>query len=222
MSGLKAVILDIDGTLIDSNDAHTQAFVDAAAELGLDGAGFDEIRKMIGMGGDKLIPRAFGFEEESPDGERLSEAKGRIFEERYLPEIRPTPGARELLERLRAEGYTLVVATSAGGDVLDGLLRAAGVRDLIEDATSASDVEDSKPEPDAVKAALRKAGARPDEAVMLGDTPYDVEAATRAGVVILAVRTGGWDDAALDGAAGIYDHPADLLARYAESPLARG
>lgn len=222
MSTLRAVILDIDGTLIDSNDAHAHAFVEAADELGMDGAGFEEIREMIGMGGDKLIPEAFGFEEESPEGERLSDAKGRIFSERYLPAIRPTPGARELLERLRADGYTLVVATSAGGDVLDDLLRAAGVQDLVEDATSASDVEDSKPEPDAVKAALRKAGAAPDEAVMIGDTPYDVEAATRAGVAILAVRTGGWDDASLKDAAGIYDDPADLLARYRETPLARG
>lgn len=222
MSRIRAVILDIDGTLIDSNDAHARAFVEAADELGIEGAGFGSIREMIGMGGDKLIPRAFGFEEESARGERLSRRKGEIFRDRYLPSLRPTPGARELLERLRGDGYTLVVATSAGEEDLEGLLHRAGVADLVEDATSSSDVESSKPEPDVVQAALRKSGASPREAVMIGDTPYDVEAATRAGVSIFAMRSGGWNDAALAGAAGIFDHPADLLSRYAETPLAPG
>jgi HAD superfamily hydrolase (TIGR01509 family) len=213
-------ILDIDGTLLNSNDAHARAFVDAGEELGFGPASFDEIRPLIGMGGDKLIPRVFGFEEESERGERLSRRKGEIFRERYLPGLKPTPGARALLERLRDDGLALVVATSASKDDLHGLLECAGVRDLIAHKTSASDVADSKPDPDVVQAALKKAGGAPDRAVMLGDTPYDVEAATRAGVRVVAVRCGGWTDKDLAGAAAIYDNPADLLTHYDGSPFA--
>lgn len=219
---IRAVILDIDGTLIDSNAAHARAFVDAAHQLGFESPPVEEVLPLIGMGGDRLIPRAFGFEQDDERGERLEELKGNIFRSRYLQELKPTPGARALLERLRADGYKLVVATSAGPDDVEGLLERAGVADLIESATSADDVDASKPAPDVVQAALEEAGEDREAAVMLGDTPYDVEAAGRAGVRILAVRTGGWDDDALDGAAAIYDDPADLLARYEDSLLGRG
>lgn len=221
MSGIRAVILDIDGTLIRSNDAHAQAFVDAAREQGVE-ADFEQIRRMIGMGGDKLIPRAFGFEKESPQGKRLDGRKGEIFRERYLPGLEPTPGTRALLERMRDDGLTLVVATSAGKDDLRGLLERAGIRDLIEDATSSSDVEESKPDPDVVESALRKAGEAAEDTVMIGDTPYDVEAAQRAGVRLIGVRTGGWSADELRGAIAVFDDPADLLAHYGETPLGGG
>lgn len=221
MAEVRAVILDVDGTLLQSNDEHARAFVDAARELGHDGVSYDEVRRLIGKGGDKLIPEAFGFREESPEGKRLSDRKGEIFRERYLPGLRPTPGARALLERLRADGLTLVVATSADADDLKGLLERAGVRDLIEDATSSGDVDDSKPDPDVVEAALGQAGCAAEEALMIGDTPYDVESATRAGVRIVAVRCGGWGDAELAGAVAVYDDPADILANYDRLPLRR-
>ena len=219
MSVVRAVILDIDGTLIDSNDAHAHSYVDAAREQGIE-AEYGRIRRLIGKGGDKLIPEVFGFEKESPEGKRLDERKGEIFREVYLPTLQPTPGTRELLERLRDRGLTLVVATSAGKDDLKGLLERAGVGDLIQEATSASDVEESKPEPDVVEAALKQAGQPAEAALMIGDTPYDVEAATRAGVRIIAVRSGGWGDEDLGGAVAVFDHPADLLSRLQGSPLA--
>ena len=218
---IRAVILDIDGTLIDSNAAHARAFVDAAQELGLESPPVNEVLPLIGMGGDRLIPRAFGFEQDDDMGERLEELKGNIFRSRYLQDLKPTPGARALLERLRADGYKLVVATSASPGDVDHLLERAEVADLVGAATSADDVGASKPAPDVVEAALEEAGVAAHEAVMLGDTPYDVEAAGRAGVPILAVRTGGWGDEALAGAATIYDDPADLLARYEDSLLGR-
>lgn len=217
----KAVIVDIDGTLLYSNDAHAQAFVDAARELGHD-ASFEEIRRLIGKGGDKLIPEVFGFEKESESGTRLSERKGEIFKERYLPTLEPTPGARALLHRFRDETMKLVVATSANADDVEGLLERAGVKDLIQERTSSGDVEESKPDPDVVKAALGEASAPADEVVMIGDTPYDVEAALRAGVRIVAVRSGGWGDEDLKGATAVYDDPADLLAHYDESVFGRG
>lgn len=219
---IRAVILDIDGTLIDSNRAHAQAFVEAAEELGINAPPVEEVLRMIGMGGDRLIPKAFGFEQDDRLGEQMEERKGNIFRGRYLQELQPTPGARALLERLRANGYTLVVATSASPEDVEHLLERAGVADLIEAATSADDVAESKPAPDVVEAALEEAGVKPDEAVMLGDTPYDVESARRAGVAILAVRTGGWDDEALADAEAVYDHPADLLERYEDSLLGGG
>ena len=218
MKKASAVILDIDGTLLDSNAAHARSYVEAAREMGVEGAGFEEILKMIGMGGDKVLPRAFGLELESEEGKRLDERKGEIFRE-ILPGLSPTPGTRALIERFRTEGLRRVVATSAGRDDLSALLKQAGVADLMEDCTSSSDVENSKPDPDIVLAALDLSGSPADEAVMIGDTPYDVEAALRAGIRIIAVRSGGWTDSDLAGASAIFDHPADLLSRLHETPF---
>jgi HAD superfamily hydrolase (TIGR01509 family) len=213
----EAVILDIDGTLLLSNDAHAHAFVDAATELGFDGADFQAVRRLIGMGGDKLIPTAFGFEAESEKGERLDERKGEIFRGRYANALQPTPGARELLTRFREDGLRLVVATSAGSDDLKILLERAGVSDLVDGCTTSSDVESSKPDPDVVRAALDLASSTPSRTVMIGDTPYDVEASLAAGVRIIGFRTGGWTDEDLRGATAVYTDPAELLQRYHES-----
>ncbi|HEX2081673.1 MAG TPA: HAD family hydrolase [Longimicrobium sp.] len=215
----KVALLDVDGTLIDSNDEHAQAWVDVGREFGFD-IGFHHVRRLIGMGGDKVLPAVTGLQEDDPLGERIKERRGEIFRGAYLPTLKPFPSARELLERLRDDGYTLVVATSASKEDMDGLLKQAGIRDLIEEKTSSGDADESKPDPDIVQAALKAADARPEEAIMLGDTPYDVEASGRAGVRCVALRCGGWDGGDLGGAVAVYDDPADLLARYAESPFA--
>lgn len=221
MTETRIVILDVDGTLIDSNDAHARAWVDVGRELGHQIA-FTEVRRLIGMGGDKVLPRITGVEEGSDEGQRITARRGEIFREQYLPTLQPFPRARELLQRFRDDGYTLVVATSASKDDMDPLLEKAGIKDLIEEKTSSGDAEESKPDPDIVQAALASVNARPKAAIMLGDTPYDVEAAGRAGVRCVAVRCGGWDDGELGDAVAVYDDPADLLARYAESPFATG
>lgn len=221
MARVRAVILDIDGTLLDSNDAHAQAFVDAAEELGLEVPPFREVWRRIGMGGDKLIPEVWGFEKESEQGRKLNARKGEIFRERYLPTLQPTRGARALLHRMRDDGIKLVVATSADKEDLDGLLEQVGVKDLIQDATSGEEVEESKPDPDVVHAARDDGGYSAEQTVMLGDTPYDVEASTRAGVPVVAVRCGGWGDEDLRGAVAVYDDPADLLEHFDESPVGR-
>jgi phosphoglycolate phosphatase-like HAD superfamily hydrolase len=221
MTPVRGVILDVDGTLVDSNDAHARAWVEALAERGIR-ADFGEIRRRIGMGGDKLLPAVTGIREDSPEGQALSKRRREIFKERYLPTLRAFPGSRELLQHMRDGGLKLAVARSARKDELTPLLRLCGAEDLVHAQTSSDDVEQSKPDPDVVGAALREIGMKPGEAVMLGDTPYDVEAARRAGVATVAVRSGGWDDAGLAGAVAIYDGPADLLAHYDSSPLARG
>jgi HAD superfamily hydrolase (TIGR01509 family) len=217
---LKGVLLDIDGTLLDSNDAHAAAFTRAFAEHGLD-IPFDHVRPLVGMGSDKLIPSLTGFEHDTREGKAIVERKKGIFEERYLPDLKPTPGARALLERLLADGLSLVVATSAGGDEMKGLLEQAGVEDLIHDATSSGDVDNSKPDPDVIGAATKKSKLKASELIMLGDTPYDIEAAAKAGVRTIAVRCGGWwDDDALEDALAIYEDPGDLLAHWPVMPIA--
>ncbi len=219
MSGPKVALLDVDGTLIDSNDAHARAWVETGEEMGCP-IGFGEVRRLIGMGGDRVLPRLAGIQEDSAEGTRWSERRGALFRERHLGSLRAFPGARALLERLRDDGWRLVVASSASEEDLSLLLEQAGVADLVEERTSSDDADSSKPSPDIVEAALAAAGALPNGAIMLGDTPYDVEACRRAGVRIVAFRSGGWDDAALAGAVAVYDGPADLLEHYGTSPFA--
>lgn len=215
----RAALLDVDGTLVDSNDAHARAWVDALAEQGIT-VSVEQVRPLIGMGGDKLMPELVDLDPESEQGKKISERRSEIFRETYLPRLRALPGARALLEKLRDDGYRLVVATSAKRTELEGLLKVAGVADLVDGATTADDADESKPEPDIVLAALEKAGVPPHRAFMLGDTPYDVEAASKAQVGIVALRSGGWNDQDLRGALAVYDTPADLLATYERSPFA--
>jgi HAD superfamily hydrolase (TIGR01509 family) len=220
LNKIRGIILDIDGTLVDSNDAHARAWVEAFAEFDIH-ITFEQVRWLIGMGGDKLMPKVSGIKEDSSEGQAISRRRGEIFKARYLPHIKAFPQARALLQRMRAAGLKLVVASSAKEDELKPLLEIAGAADLIEEKTSSDDADHSKPDPDIVEAALDGADFSADEAVMLGDTPYDIEAATRAGVRVIAFRSGGWDDTGLKGAVAIYDGPADLLAHYGESPLGR-
>lgn len=216
---IRGVILDVDGTLIDSNDQHARAWVEALARVGID-VPYEKVRRMIGMGGDKVLPALSGIEEGTKEYERISKDRTEQFEKSYLPELRAFPKSRDLLVRMREEGLRLVVASSAKGEELDKFLEIAGAKDLIEEATSSSDAENSKPDPDIVQAALDELGLGADEVLMLGDTPYDVEAAGRAGIRTVAVRCGGWEDDWLEGAVAVYDDPADLLARFDSSPFA--
>ncbi|MDB4870695.1 MAG: HAD-superfamily hydrolase, subfamily variant 1 [Gemmatimonadales bacterium] len=217
---LQGVIFDVDGTLVDSNDAHAQSWVDTFAEAGYE-VPFEVVRPLIGMGADKLLPKTIGIRHDSEQGKKLIKRRSEIFRERYLPNLRPLPGARGLVLRVRDDGLKAIVATSAKDDELKGLLKAAEVDDLMEEKATASDAKRSKPDPDIVEAAIEESGLPSSNAVMIGDTPYDVEAATQAGVRVIAFRSGGWDDASLKGAAQIYDGPADLLAHYDASLLGR-
>jgi HAD superfamily hydrolase (TIGR01509 family) len=217
---LRGVLFDIDGTLIDSNDAHARAWVDVLAEFGRP-VPYETLRPLIGMGGDNLLPKVAGLSAEEGEGKAITEHRKRLFLERYLPTLQPLRGARDLLLRVQAEGLGMVVATSSDEESKKALLKAAGVDDLFDATTSADDADSSKPDPDIVHAALTRLKVPHDEAVMIGDTPYDVEAAGRAGVPTIAFRCGGWDDAGLRGAVEIYDGPWELLARFDESRLAR-
>lgn len=218
MPGLQAVIFDVDGTLVDSNDAHAHAWVEALAAFEIS-VEFAEARRKVGEGGDKVLPQLAGVEKDSARGRQISERRGEIFKEKYLPHLQPFPGTPELLQRLHGAGLKLVVASSSNEDELQALLQVTGAAELFEARTSAGDAPRSKPDPDIVQAALDRAGCPADAAIMVGDTPYDVEAAGRAGLRIIAVRCGGWNGEELRGAIAVYDGPHDLLMRLGETPL---
>lgn len=207
---LTTVLFDVDGTLVDSNDAHARAWVAAFAEHDV-AVDFAQVRRRIGMGGDKLMAELSGLSEESPQGAAIARRRGEIFIREFLPRLKPFPGAGDLVAELKARGYTVAAASSAKKSELQPLLTTAGASSLMDETTSSDDAENSKPDPDIIHAALERAQAPPEEAVMIGDTPYDIEAASRAGVVCIAFRCGGWTDDDLRGAVAIFDGPWDLL-----------
>ena len=220
MSRLKAVLLDVDGTLLDSVDAHAAAWVEALREDGIEVA-FETVRPLVGMGGDKLLPAVSGIASDSDRGRRISERRGDTFRSKYLPELRPFPMVRPLLQALRQRELRLIVATSASVKDLGGLLDRTDIRDLVDDCASGDTVERSKPDPDIIVAALQVGKVSADESLMIGDTPYDVEAGRRAGVRCIGLSCGAWDAPGLSQAIAVYDDPADLLAHLDESPIGR-
>ena len=221
MRPVHGVLLDVDGTLVDSNDAHARTWVKAFAEQGIE-VKFERVRRLIGKGGDKVIKEVAGWDEDFAPAKQLSQRRREIFLKEFLPTLRPFPKARELLQHDAGGGQKLVVASSAKADELEILLRLCGADQLIEDKTSSDDAERSKPDPDIVAAALKEIALPADQVVMLGDTPYDIESAARVGVGVIALRCGGWGDAELKGALAVYDDPADLLKNYDSSPLGQG
>lgn len=220
MAQLQGVLFDVDGTLVDSNDAHTHAWVEAFQEKGYD-ATFERVRGLIGMGGDKMVPEVTGLDDKSAEGKALKERWGEIFKASYQPTLKPFPGVPELLQHMRERGLRLIAASSAQQEQLDALLKIARVTDLMEGATSSDEAKHSKPDPDIFQAALGKLKLQADQAIVIGDTPYDVQAASKAGLRTIALRCGGWNDPDFPNAIAVYDDPADLLTHYDASPLAR-
>lgn len=219
---LSGILLDIDGTLILSNDIQAKAWVEAFAAFGYD-VSFEKVRPLIGMGGDQLIPLVMpGLSSEEGDGKQISDRRKTLILEKFQSELKPSNGARSLVAKLQEEGFQIVIASSATAEELEILLQAAEVEDLLKDTpkTTTDDAESSKPAPDIVQAALQKGNFQPDQVVMLGDAPYDIEAAKKASVAVIAFRCGGFSDQQLKDALAIYDDPADLLAQYPRSPLA--
>lgn len=217
---IRGVILDVDGTLVLSNNAHAWAIVAAFAEAGYQ-VPFERVRPLIGMGTGQLIKSIEPeLNENDGAGKQIKERQSEIFLERFVPDLEPAPGSRDLVRYMQDQGLKLAIGTSAKQQELDTLLKIAGIDDLVKLRTSASDVEKAKPSPDIVKAALEKLDLANDGVMMLGDTPFDIEAAARSGVETLAVTCGGWSRDELAGARAVYDNPADLLEHYGDSPLA--
>jgi HAD superfamily hydrolase (TIGR01509 family) len=213
----RTILLDIDGTLVDSNGLHAESWQAALAQYGVE-SDLTALRRLIGMGSDKLLPEATGISAESDLGARIKDTRGKLFMRDFMPRAKPLPGARALVERILSAGLTPVVATSANDRELEALLEVAQVKDLLPLRTGADDADNSKPDPDIVQAALKRAHAKPEQALMIGDTPYDLEAAQRAGVAFIGVRSGGWDEASLPGALAVYRDVAEIAARFDELP----
>ena len=215
---VRGVLLDVDGTLVDSNDAHAHAWVKALAESSYH-VEFSAVRPLIGMGGDKLLPTVCGLDASSTVGKRVSKRRGEIFLNEYLPRLRPCRGAEQLLQLFENRGLRLVVASSAKKEELESLLKVCGAQGLAASATTSDDAEKSKPDPDILRQAIQKIALPKEEVVMLGDTPYDVAAARRAGLRVVALRCGGQKDNDLP-ADELYNDPADLAAHFDDSLLA--
>jgi HAD superfamily hydrolase (TIGR01509 family) len=217
---VQGIILDVDGTLLLSNDAHAFTWVLAYEDFGYN-VDFAQVWPLVGMGGDKLIATVTPeLNSEDGVGKQITQRRQEILLAQFAPTLEPAPGSRELVRRLNEAGLQVVVASSSKRRELQSLLKAALVDDLIPDTTSSSDAQESKPAPDIVQVALEKLGLPPEDVLMVGDTPYDIESAKKAGVGVIAVRCGGWTDDALAGAIAIYDNPADLTANFDSSPLA--
>ncbi len=210
---MTVAILDIDGTLVDTNYQHAIAWYRAFRQHDLI-LPIWRIHRHIGMGGDQLVPSLAGEAFESEHGEGVREDEQALYGE-LIGEVRPMQGARELIEELVRRGHTALLASSAKQDEVNCYLDLLEARELAEGWTSSADVESTKPEPDLVHSALQKAGAEASEAVMIGDTPYDVEAAKRAGVPTLAVLTGGFSEQELRdaGAVDVYESVQELRDR---------
>ena len=220
---IEAVIFDIDGTLVDSVDLHARAWQEAFRRFGRE-VPFEEVRHQIGKGGDQLMPVFFSHGELERFGGEMEEYRGRLYKSEYLPQVRAFPRVRELFERIRRDGKRIALASSAKAEELAAYKKIARISDLVEEETSADDAERSKPHPDIFEAALGQLeGVRPGRAVVVGDTPYDAQAAGKAGLRTVGVLCGGFPERELReaGCVALYQDPADLLARYDDSVLGR-
>ena len=220
---IRAILFDVDGTLVDSNDLHAAAWREAFLHFGVD-VPIDRVRSQIGKGADNLIPALLPPELVGRGQEEIEDFRSKLFQRDYLPRAVPFAGVRELLERLYRDDKKIVLATSAKAADLKFHLALVGARDLITGTTSKDDVEHSKPCPDIFEAALAKvAPISAEEAAVVGDSPWDMKAAGKIGLAGIGLLCGGFDERLLReaGAAEIYDGPADLLRNYDRSLLAR-
>ena len=216
----RAALFDVDGTLVDTNALHVEAWREAFARFGHP-IPVEQIRPQVGKGGDNLLPTLLP---DLPQAERdeIETWRGDLFKRDFLPRAVPFPGVRPLFERLVGEGVRIVLASSSHAEEVRYHLALIGCEDLVHATTSKDDVAHSKPCADIFEAALAKvAPLGAGEAIVIGDTPWDIIAAEKAGMHAIGFRSGGFDDSALAGACALFDGPRDLLDRFADSPFAR-
>jgi HAD superfamily hydrolase (TIGR01509 family) len=219
---VSTAILDIDGTLVDTNYHHTIAWARAFTRFEIEVALW-RIHRHIGMGGDQVVVSLCGQEVEDEHGDEIRSAESEEYM-RLIGEVRPMQGARDLIIALRDRGHAVVLASSAKEDEVDVYLDLLDARDVVDAWTTSADVESTKPAPDLVHAALDKTGDAPSEAVMVGDTPWDVKAASQAGVETITVITGGFSEQELTeaGAVAVFESVSELFERLDETRLKQG
>ncbi len=201
---LQAILLDIDGTLIDSNDKHTDCWVEAFAHFGKD-IEWKVMRGQIGKGGDLIVPDLLDAREMRTFGEALKEFRGELWKEKYMRTVRAFPGAVEAIGALHARGLKLALASSSNPEEVEYYVELLGVGDLLEGTTSKEDAEFSKPSPEIFRAALERVQCDPARTLAVGDTPYDILAAHRTPVPIAAVLCGGFPRESLAKAELLFD-----------------
>ena len=213
-------ILDIDGTLVDTNYHHAIAWYRAFREHDVTLPVW-RVHRAIGMGGDQLVGALAGDDFEDQHGDDVRASEKDLYRE-FIDEVAPLPGAIDLVHRLDELGHSVVLASSAKEDEVEHYLDLLGVRDVADAWTSSQDVEQTKPAPDLVQSALEKSEQRDDGAVMLGDSVYDCQAAARADVPSLGVLTGGFSREELEeaGAKAVYESPAEILDGLEDTPFA--
>src|SRR3569833_3137061 len=219
----EVLLSDIDGTLVDSNALHAEAWRRTFEHFGIQ-VGMDEAWSQIGKGGDKLIPV---FVKESDRGrlkKDIEDFRKEVFHRDYMPRIVSFTSSRDLFARVKQSGKKIVLATSSDKEDVNTYKRIIGIEDLVDEVASASDAKESKPEPDIFAVALKKVGITADRAVALGDTPYDAQAAGKLGIRVIGLTCGGWkrDDLHDAGCIEVYQDPADLLLHYDGSLLGKG
>lgn len=207
----KAFFFDIDGTLVDSNHAHTLAWQRAFEVIAGRHYPYARIRRLIGMPGNTLIPMLSGIQENSPEGQKISRTHSEIFLKKSLPTIRPFSMARELVQTLQASGSKSAVATSLKRGEMEKLLHQVQLLGSFDLAVCIDDLEDTRNKRNTIATGMEKLQLQPRDIYSVADTPYDIEAAASVGVQTLALRCGGWDDDGLARAYRIFDDPADLL-----------
>ncbi len=221
---LKAVIFDLDGTLVDSNELHVASWERAFRRYGRRFS-MAQLRAQVGKGSDQYLPEFLSAEEIKRFGREVDEYRSELFAKEYLPRVQPFPKVRQLFERLKSDGKKIVLATSSKKMESRRYKRLLDVENLIDGETTADETKHSKPEPDVFEAALKKiSGISNLEAIVVGDTRFDVEAAAKAGMKTIGVLCGGKTAEELRGAGAIaiYRDPADLLQNYDSSPLHAG
>jgi membrane protein len=218
---IDSVLFDVDGTLVDSNEFHIAAWHRALSELGFNIAR-EQIRKQMGKGSDMLLP-ALLPDLQKHESEALSKRHGEIFKAEYLHRVRAFPCAYELLETLHRDEREIVLASSADQAEVDYYIGLLGVKELLKATTSSDEARQSKPAGDIFASALEKTNSKlPQNAMVVGDTPYDASAAAKCRIRTIALRSGGFSDEELRGEnpVAIYDNVADLFKHLSTSPLA--
>ena len=201
---MQAILLDIDGTLVDSNDKHTDCWVEAFAHFGKT-VEWDAVRKQIGKGGDLLVPDTLNAREMRDFGEPLKRYRGELWKEKYMKSVQPFPGVRDSIRALHARGLRLAFASSSNPDEVEYYVELLGVGDLLEGTTSKEDAQFSKPSPEIFQAALERVKSDPARTMAVGDTPYDILAAHRVPVPVVALRCGGFEEPTLAKAEFVFD-----------------
>jgi len=219
----EAIIFDLDGTIVDSNELHVAAWDEAFRHFGKHFS-IDELRRQIGKGSDQYLPEFLSPDELRKLGKPIDEYRSALFRKKYLPQVKPFPKVRSLFERIRANGKRIALATSSHQDEVKTYTKLANIDGLFHCQTTADDADESKPAPDVFRAALSKLKISANRAITVGDTQFDVEAGKKIGLQTIGVLCGRAADEETfrkAGAIAVFKDLADLLTNYDTSPLAR-